>query len=259
MTDTLLVSEKNGMVILSLNRPEKRNALDGHLISQLLHAIQSASQRSTTRMLLIHGIGDHFCSGADINWMKHISLASQNNNLNDARILSRLMYQLHIFPRPTIVMAHGVTLGGGLGLLAACDIALAASDANFEFSEIKIGLIPAIISPYIISAIGERAARYYFLSGKRFNSEEAERIGLIHQILPHEDYQAAGLAFTHSLNAYSPLALHTAKQFVRQIAHSPITEELAELTADRLANLRVSPEAQEGLRAFLEKRSPKWS
>jgi methylglutaconyl-CoA hydratase len=257
MTNNLLVSEREGIVTLTLNRPEKRNALDGKLIHALLQALQDAANKDTTRLLLIQGNGEHFCAGADIEWMLKISKAEKQDNINDACELASLVYELYNFPRPTIAIAHGMTLGGGLGLLSACDIALAAQTARFGFSEVKIGLIPSIISPYVVSAIGERQALYYFLTAKQFDSQEAASLGLIHQLVGNETYQAEGLAFAHSLLEFGPNALLAAKKLIRYIAKEKITEPLTQELAVQLAHLRTTPEAQEGLTAFLEKRRSK--
>jgi methylglutaconyl-CoA hydratase len=165
---------------------------------------------------------------------------------------------LHLFPKPTIVLAHGATLGGGFGLLAAADIGIAAKSAVFGLPEVKIGLTPSMISPYVISAIGERMARYYFLTGERFSAEEAFRMGLIHQLVDDEALMSVGMMVAQSLLQNSPNALQEAKQLIRDVAKLTVSATLTQQTAKHLAGLRKTDEAQEGLRAFLEKRKPKW-
>lgn len=256
--DCVEVSTSNGMTTLALNRPEKRNAMNKHMVEAILHAIQTASH-DETRVLLIYGKGEHFCAGADINWMKEIASSSHDENYADAQMLADLMYQVYLFPKPTIVLAQGATLGGGLGLISACDIAIAASNASFGFSEVKIGLAPSTISPYVIAAIGERAAHYYFLTGERFGAEQAQQMGLVHQLTDDEALQSTGLALANTLLLNSPQALKATKQLIRSVSKEKISPELAQKTAEHLANLRSSPEAQEGLRAFIEKRVPKWA
>jgi methylglutaconyl-CoA hydratase len=169
------------------------------------------------------------------------------------------MYQLYTFPQPTIVLAHGSTLGGGLGLLATCDIALAADNAAFGFSEVKIGITPSTISPYVIAAIGQRAASYYFLTGSRFDASEAHRIGLVHQVTDVDALFRTGHALAKTLAMNSPKAMHAAKELIHHIAHHAITPDLGQKTAEHLANIRTSPQAKEGLQAFLEKRAPVWN
>lgn len=243
---------------LSLNRPEKRNAMNGEVIKEMLQALQQVAADQTARVLVIRGAGENFCAGADIEWMQKIAAGSYSDNYDDAQMLADLLFQLYTFTKPTIVLAHGATLGGGLGLMAACDIAIASRDANFGFSEVKIGLTPSTISPYVIAAMGERAAHYYFLTAERFSAEEAHRLGLVHRITERSTLLSTGNAIAEKLLQNSPAALSAAKQFIRSVSKEKITAELAQKTAEHLANIRTSEEAQEGLRAFLEKRIPQW-
>lgn len=254
----ILVSQSDGIVTLTLNRPEKRNAMNAQVIKELLHALHSISSDDNARILLIASNSEHFCAGADIAWMEKIAAGSYEENYDDAQLIADLMYQLYSFPKPTIVLAQGATLGGGLGLLSACDIAIAAKNTSFGFSEVKIGIVPSTISPYVIAAIGERAAHYYFLTGERFGVEEARRIGLIHQMTENEALLSTGMSVAKILLQNSPHALTAAKQLIRRVTKEKISEELGQKTAEHLANLRMTPEAQEGLRAFLEKRTPSW-
>jgi methylglutaconyl-CoA hydratase len=259
MSEFILVSNVKGMATITLNRPDKRNAMNGKMIKELIHVINAFNKDESVRVLIIHGQGEHFCAGADIHWMQTVAAGSYDQNYEDAQSIADLMYLLYTFTKPTIVLAHGATLGGGLGLLAACDIAIAARDANFGFSEVKIGITPSTISPYVIKAIGERAAHFYFLTGARFNAEEACRLGLIHQVTDSDALMSAGLALANELMQNGPLALTAAKHLIRYVAKEKISPELSQKTAEHLANLRSSPEAQEGLRAFQEKRKPTWT
>jgi methylglutaconyl-CoA hydratase len=249
--------QTDGIARLTLNRPDKRNAMHGPLIAELLHLLRSEALHSA-HVLVIKGNGENFCAGGDIAWMQKIANASDDENYDDAQLLADLLYQLYVFPKPTIVLAHGATLGGGLGLLAAADIAIAANNAAFGLPEVKMGITPSIISPYVISAIGERCAHYYFLTGQRFGAEEAQRIGLIHQVVDEHELASVGLSLAQTLLENSPHALQAAKQLIRKVGKQKITEELTQKTAEHLAEMRRTVQAQEGLSAFLEKRKPKW-
>lgn len=257
--DIILISQSEGIATLTLNRPDKRNAMNAELIRALAQALQHCADDKTVRVVMITGNGEHFCAGADIAWMQKIAVASQDENYDDAQLLADLMYQLHHFPKPTLVLAQGTTLGGGLGLLSACDIALAAENAIFGFSEVKIGIAPSIVSPYVIAAIGERVARYYFLTGERFDAKNAYRIGLVHQVTKADHLLATGKALAHTLLENSPHAMEAVKQLIRYVTAHDITEDLSQKTAQHLAEMRATTEAQEGLKAFLEKRKPKWN
>lgn len=253
----ILASQASGIATIALNRPDKRNAMHGPLISELSQAMKTFAH-DDSRVLLLHGNGDNFCAGGDISWMQQIASGSAEQNYDDAQLLADLLYQLYTYPKPTIVLAHGVTLGGGLGLLAAADIAVAANNASFGLPEVKIGITPSMISPYVISAIGERYARYYFLTGERFGAEEALHMGLIHQVAETEALMSVGMQLAESLLQNSPQALHEAKQLIHEVGKQRISQNLVQKTAEHLAELRMTNEAQEGLKSFLEKRQPKW-
>lgn len=252
------VLEQNLTANLILNRPSKRNAMHGPMIAELIDALKKLGQSPNSRILVISGRGENFCAGGDIAWMQQIA-ASQQTNVEDAQALADVLFELYHFPKPTLVLAHGATLGGGLGLLSAADIAIAAKDTIFGLPEVKIGLTPSMISPYVITAIGERAAHYYFLTGERFGAEEAYRLGLIHHITSIEKINHFAQGIIKQILENSPRALYEAKQLIRKNAKHEITKEISQQTAKHLATLRATPEAQEGLRAFLEKRPAKWN
>lgn len=254
----IVIAIADGIATITLNRPDKRNAFNGEFIQELSRALQALSADKKVRVLIINGNGPQFCAGADIAWMQKMAAASEDVNYTDAQMLADLLYQLYLFPKPTIVLAHGKTLGGGLGILSACDIAIAARDANFGFPEVKIGLAASSISPYVIRAMGERAAHYYFLTGESFDAEEARRIGLVHQITENNTLLEVGMTLGKRLLQNGHHALQATKQLIRSVTNEKITTILAQKTAEHLANLRSSAEAQEGLQAFLDKRIPRW-
>lgn len=255
---TLLVTREKGLVILTLNRPEKRNALNGEMIQELDQLIHKMAHDPSVKVLLIKGNGEHFCAGADISWMKTIGTLSLEENQRDAQALANLLQHLHAFPKPTIAVAQGAVLGGGMGILAVCDIAIVADNCNFGFPEVKIGLAPSTISPYVLAAMGERAARYYFLTGNRFGATEALQTGLVHQVTEAGAVYQTGHALAKTLLQNAPAAMTAIKQLIQRVANEKITPTLTTFTAQHLAALRTSAEAQEGLKAFLEKRAPLW-
>ncbi len=254
----ITVSTEQQLATISLNRPDKRNAMHGPMIAELIEAMKQLAKQEDVIALAIRGNGEHFCAGADINWMKQISAGSYEQNYDDAQYIADLMYTLYNFPKPTVAIVHGAAMGGGLGVIAACDIAIASDNAAFAFSEVKIGIAPSTISPYIVAAIGERAAHYYFLTGEKFNATTAQQIGLIHQVVINDELTDAAKKITDTLCNNSPHAMKEIKQLLRGIAKEKISEALSQKTAEHLANMRVSPQAKEGLLAFNEKRAPVW-
>lgn len=251
---TLLFHQDNHLATITLNRPEKRNAFNGTMVGELSHVLTHIAETDRLHTVMIQGAGDHFCAGADLAWMKHLATASKTENLADAQQLADLLYQLHSFPKPTIVLAQGATMGGGLGLLAACDIAYAECDAVFAFSEVTLGLAPATISPYVVSAIGERLARYYFLTGQRFSAETAHRMHLVHDV--YGDPAAllnAGHSLAHTLSQYSTSAISHIKELLTAIRGQVPSKALATQTATRLAECRTTEDAIAGLNAFFDR------
>ncbi len=257
-TTAVLVSTQDKVTTVSLNRPDKCNALNGELIEQLRDAFYAASRDPQTQLVLLKGEGAHFCAGADIDWMQKLAQGSYELGHDDARNLASLMYTLYTFPKPIVTLAQGSVMGGGLGLLACSDIAFVSEDAGFCFSEVKLGLVPAVVSPYIVALIGQQAARYYFLTAERFDAVEAVRLGLAHKQVPREQLAAAGLQLIQTILKNSPAALSEVKRLLPLVASEAISPGLSEKTAEIFAKMRVSQHAQEGLKAFLEKRPPHW-
>ena len=252
----LLVEKKDGVARVTLNRPEVRNAFDDALIKQLYENFLSLGEDKTVRVVILAGNGPAFCAGADLNWMKRMAGYDYDGNLRDARALADMLATLDRMPKPTIARVHGPAFAGGTGLVAACDIAVGTSEAKFCFSEAKLGLSPATISPHVLRAIGERAARRYFLTAEVFDAEEAHRIGMLTILTEKLDETIDGL-LVHLL-AGGPEAMRKTKELVRAVASRPLDDALVADTAKRIAEIRVSPEGKEGIASFLEKRKPSW-
>jgi methylglutaconyl-CoA hydratase len=247
-----------GRVTLTLNRPAQHNVFDDQLISALSATLKELNADPQVRVVCLRGAGRSFSAGADLNWMRRMAEYTHAENLADAVALTELMQTLNTLTKPTLALVQGAAFGGGVGLVAACDLALATPQASFCLSEVKLGLIPAVISPYVIAAMGARAARRYFLTAERFDADRARQLGLIHEVVAaHElDHQADLL--TRQLLANGPQALVAAKQLVADVAGRSIDAELLAETAQRIATLRASDEGREGLAAFLAKRPPAW-
>jgi len=256
---TLLIdiTDKN-IATLTLNRPLTHNAFDDQLIRDLMAAVRSLEQKPQVRAVLLTANGPSFCAGADLQWMKRTAGYSQPDNQREAEDLAGVMRRLSILPKPTIAVVQGAAYGGGVGLVAACDIAIAAESATFSFSEVKLGLIPSVISPYVINAIGARAARRYFLTGERFSAAEAHRLGLVHEVVPLDTLTRRSEMLVESLLEGGPRAQTEAKRLVADVAGKPIDSAIMDETARRIANIRASDEGREGVTAFLDKRKPNW-
>ncbi len=252
--------DKNGVVTLTLDRADVHNAFNAELIAALTSALLVLQQDSSLRALVITGNGKAFCAGADLNEMRAMINASDSENQQDAMALAVLMRTLNYFPRPTIAKVNGAAFGGGIGLIACCDLAIAADDCQFGLTETRLGLVPAVISPYVVRRIGEAAARRYFLNGDRFNTEAAIKIGLVHQSCPASELDQLLSDEIKKLLAAGPVASIFAKQLIFAMAGNDQEKQkrLDENTASMIAKLRVSPEGQEGIQAFLEKRRPAW-
>jgi len=256
---SLEVEVRNGVGLLVLARPEVHNAFDETLIAETTRALVALDRNEEVRAVVLLGAGSSFCAGADINWMKRMAGYGHAENLADAMALAHMLRTLYRMSKPTIARVHGAAIGGGVGLVACCDIAIASQQATFALSEARLGLIPATISPYVVEAIGGRMARRYFLTAERFEAAEAYRIGLVHDIvLPGElDHRVNELLGT--LFLAGPHAQAESKALIRAVAHRPIDDDVIADTAARIAKVRASPEAKEGVAAFLSKRRPAWA
>lgn len=260
MNDRVVVEiDPGGNATVTLNRPEVHNAFDPAMVAALTAALQRLGDDDRVRAVVLRGSGRSFCAGADIAHMKESAGFPPEQNLALARESARMFHTLYRLPKPTIACVHGAVRGGGVGLAAACDIAIGSRDATFRLSEVKIGIIPAMISPYVIAAIGERMARRYMLSGEEFGAEEARRIGLLHEIVEPQALDSALRQMLGHLRSSGPHAVAAIKALIPLSAHCAIDEAIIEETARRIAAIRATPEAQEGLAAFLEKRPPAWS
>jgi len=255
------IIDQRGVLTLCMNRPEVHNAFDAQMIADLTAALESADRDEAVRLVVITGAGACFSAGADLNWMRSLVDASRDENERDALQLARLMRSLNFLSKPTLARINGAAFGGGVGLIAACDITVAADHARFGLTEARLGLVPAVISPYVIRRIGETHARRYFLTAERFDSARARAIGLVQQVVGADELDAAVEDLAGQILAGGPKAVARAKRLVFDIAgHGAETQRaLDEKTARLIAELRVSDEGQEGLAAFLEKRSPGWS
>jgi len=259
MSDSLATDRRpDGVVRVTLSRPDVHNAFDDRLIAELTDALTRLGQDEGVRALVLTGAGKSFSAGADLNWMRRMAGYSDEENLTDARALARLMQTLNDLPKPTVARVNGAALGGGTGLVACCDIAIASDKASFGTTEARLGIIPAVIGPYVIAAIGPRQARRLMLTGERIPAGEAARIGLVHEVAPADGLDAAVDAVLESLLRCGPKALAAAKRLVRDLTGRPITADLIDDTAQRIAQLRATAEAREGITAFLEKRRPAW-
>ena len=258
MSQTLHCETTAGVARLRLHRPELHNAFDAGLIADLTAALEQVAADATVRVLVLEAAGASFSAGADLNWMRGMAAASEAENREDSLALARLMRTLDELPKPTIARVHGAAFGGGVGLVACCDIAIGVAGAKFGLTESKLGLLPAVISPYVIAAIGSRNARRYFATAEIFDAAEALRIGLLHEVVAADALDAAVQKQVELLLKAGPVASASAKKLVREVAaHADGAKHDAD-NAALIARLRVSQEGQEGLSAFLGKRKPNW-
>jgi methylglutaconyl-CoA hydratase len=240
-----------------LSRPELRNAFDGRMVTELRRAIFDLHELAEVRVIVLGGRGDCFCAGADLQWMKATATFSRDENLREAQALADLFFTVYESPKPIVARVQGAALGGGAGLVAAADIPVAALGTQFGFTEVRLGILPAVISPYVIRKIGESAARELFLTGERFEAVKAQEIGLVRAAVPPEDLDAVVEARVQELLQAAPLAIAEAKELIEEVAFRRV-EDVQRYTVEAIADIRVSPEGQEGLQAFLEKRKPNW-
>jgi len=250
--------DARGVATITLNRPEVHNAFDDVLIAHLIALIASARDNPAVKMLLLASTGKSFSAGADLEWMQRMAQASHRDNVRDAQQLSALMESLNNFPHPTLVKIQGNVMGGGVGLVACCDIAVASDQAWFALTEVKLGLAPAVISPYVIAKIGVSQARRYFVSAERFSAIRAAAIDLVHEVVMTDELDARVEQLIAALLANGTQAMQNAKELVQVANPLPCTATLRDYTTAMIATLRASEEGQEGLRAFLEKTRPNW-
>ena len=252
-------STADGIVFVGINRPHKKNAFDAATIAALHETFETLHGADNVRAVFIRGEGGTFSAGADLNWMADAAGWSESDNHDDALGLARMLKALHDIPALTVAVVEGAAMGGGAGIVAACDMAVAVEGTRFAFSEVKLGLIPATIAPYVIEAVGARRARQLFLSANAFDADYAAHVGLIDLVLPEGSVDEFISMLTDSLVDNAPGAMGDAKRLVHDVAHHKIDSGLLDDTARRIARARVSPEGQEGVRAFLDKRKPNWA
>jgi methylglutaconyl-CoA hydratase len=257
--DTLQTDIKEGVATIRMNRPDVHNAFDDALIAALTAELRRLDQMPEVRVIVLAANGKSFSAGADLHWMQRMAKYSREENLRDAMALAGLMRTLDGVKKPTVARVQGAAFGGGVGLVACCDIAIASKEATFSLSEVRLGLIPSVISPYVIAAIGEREARRYFLTAERFDAVEARRIGLVHDVADSGVLDEAVTKIVGNLLKGGPQALAAAKKLIADVSRRSMDDALSAETARRIAAIRVESEGQEGLAAFFEKRKPNWS
>lgn len=256
---TALQTNQQGAVLtLTLSRPDVRNAFNDEVIAEITAAFQDAASRAEVRAVVLAAEGPAFCAGADLNWMRRMADYSRAENLADAAQLAEMLRVIYECPKPSIARIQGDVYAGGMGLVAACDMAVSVDTANFCLSEVKLGLIPATISPYVIRAMGARAAHRYFLTAERFDAREAHRIGFVHEVVGAGQLDAKVKALTQALVSASPNAVRSCKMLVQEVAGRDIEAPLIARTVEGIADIRSSSEGREGVQSFLQKRKPSW-
>ncbi|MET0322885.1 MAG: enoyl-CoA hydratase/isomerase family protein [Duganella sp.] len=255
---TLLLERTGHTATVTLNRPDVRNAFNENTIAEITRAFRELGADDTVRAIVLAANGPAFCAGADLNWMKKMAGYSHAENLGDALQLAAMLRTIYACPQPVVAQVQGDCYAGGMGLVAACDIVVAAEEAHFCLSEVKLGLTPATISPYVVKAMGEQAARRYFLTAERFTAHEARRIGFAHEVVAADALDATVAGIVQALVSNSPAAVRQAKALVRDVAGRTVDDALIEDTAQRIAQVRASEQGKEGVRSFLEKRKPAW-
>lgn len=258
MSSVELKVDEAGRATVTLARPERHNAFDEVVIAELTATFEKLAADAAVRAVVLEAQGASFSAGADLGWMQRVAHYSDADNRRDALGLAHMLRAIDGCPKPVVALVQGAAYGGGVGLIAACDIAIAVDTATFALSEVRLGLIPAVISPYVVAAIGLRACRRYFLTGERFPAAAALELGLVHELVPRAELAAAAERVLAALAAGGPQAQAAAKQLLRGVAHRGPDQELDLWTAGRIAAVRASPEGREGVAAFLEKRAPAW-
>ncbi|NMP33441.1 enoyl-CoA hydratase/isomerase family protein [Thalassotalea sp. M1531] len=247
-----------GVATVTLNNPDKHNAFDDSIIAELTKAFNAIAENESVRVMVLASTGKSFSAGADLGWMKRMASYSYEENLKDANALAQMLHALNFMPMPTIAKVQGAAFGGAVGLASCCDMVVASEKASFCLSEVKLGLIPATISPYVVNAIGLKASRRYFQTAERFFADKAERLGLVDEISSPDELSDSVEKLISALLANAPTATRQAKQLAFDVAYQAITPELMKDTSERIAAIRVSEEGQEGLTSFFDKRAPNW-
>jgi methylglutaconyl-CoA hydratase len=254
----LITKDARGVATITINRPQVRNAIDDNVIRLLTDAFKTVGADGETRIVVLTGSGVAFSAGADLDWMRRMAALGEAENFASAKTISAMLRALNELAKPTIARINGAAYAAGIGLVAACDIAVASEEAVFSISEVRIGLVPSTISPYVVAAIGAKAARHYFLTGEPFSAAEACRLGLVHKVVPRAGLDEAIERVISDLLAGGPQSQSRTKRLIAGIADRPVDNALEAFTARSIAEARASPEGREGIQAFLEKRRPAW-
>lgn len=257
MYETILYEKRETVAYVILNRPEVHNAFNDTMIRELIEVFDEIKRQDDIRVVILTARGKSFCAGADLNWMREVKEYNYEDNLQESLTLSEMFYKIYSLPKPTIALVNGAAIGGGTGLVAVCDIAVAASGAKFSFSEVKLGLIPACISPYVVKKCGEGKCREFFLTGERLTAEKACEVGLVNFTAPPEEINKVIEDLVKQLISSGPAAIAMCKELLSRVPELSL-EEAGKYTAEVIAKLRMSDEGQEGMNAFLEKRKPEW-
>ncbi len=258
MAKVLCDVDRYGVATVTLNNPDKHNAFDDQIIAELTKIFMHLADRPDVKVMILASTGKSFSAGADLGWMKRMASYSFEENLADANALAYMLKTLNFMPQPTIAKVQGAAFGGAVGLASCCDIVIASTKASFCLSEVKLGLIPATISPYVVNAIGQKACRRYFLTAERFFADKAQSLGLVDEVVELDQLDDSVDCMVRTLLANGPEAIKQAKRLALDVAYQDIDDELVSITSERIASIRVSEEGQEGLSAFFDKRAPKW-
>ncbi len=260
MTDKSIILEKDerGVATVTLNQPEKHNAFDEHVIAELSEIFSGLAQDTSVKVMILQSTGRNFSAGADLDWMKRMADYGHAENVRDSNALADMLHKLNFLPMPTIARVQGAAMGGGAGLVCCCDIAIASDKASFAFSETRLGLLPATISPYVLQSIGAQAARRYFLTAERFDARRAQMLGMVSEVLEEDELDEKITFLVATILANSSEAVRAAKDLIREVENKPVTKKLMQMTSESIADIRASEEGKEGLTAFLEKRPPAW-
>ena len=254
----LHISQQGSVLTIALNRPEVRNAFNDEVIQELTHAFHALGQRTDVRAVVLAAVGPAFCAGADLNWMRRMADSTRAENVADAGALAAMLHAIYTCPQPTIARIQGDVYAGGVGLVAVCDMAVSIDSATYCLSEVKLGLIPATIGPYVMRAMGARAAHRYFLTAEKFDAAEAHRLGFVHAVVPAALLDAKVDELVQSVVSAGPAAVRACKGLLHEVAEQEINAALIARTVDAIADIRTSPEGREGVQSFLQKRKPHW-